>query len=96
MHTDNEVRTVPTLCGRASRGIASALCIFDLRYVLHFWNWELILFLMWSLIVSPVGGGAQELMVQGKQISAVLELLGSLGVPKRWIEVSDVTDKKKK
>jgi translation initiation factor 1 (eIF-1/SUI1) len=46
--------------------------------------------------VSPVAGGAQEVMVQGKQISAVLELLSSLGVPKKWIEVSDVIDKKQK
>jgi translation initiation factor 1 (eIF-1/SUI1) len=46
--------------------------------------------------VSPVAGGGHEVMVQGKQIPAVLELLGSLGVPKKWIEVSDLTDKKKK
>jgi translation initiation factor 2D len=46
--------------------------------------------------VSPVAGGGHEVMVQGKQIPAVLELLGSLGVPKKWIEVSDLADKKKK
>lgn len=34
-------------------------------------------------------------MVQGKQIQVVLELLGSLGVPKKWIEAVEMTDKKK-
>lgn len=46
--------------------------------------------------VSPVTGGGHEVMVQGKQASAVLGLLGSLGVPKKWIEVSETVDKKKK
>jgi translation initiation factor 1 (eIF-1/SUI1) len=34
-------------------------------------------------------------MVQGKQKQVVLELLVSLGVPKKWIEGVDTTDKKK-
>ena len=46
--------------------------------------------------VSSVTGGGHEVMVQGKHASAVLELLGSLGVPKKWIEVSEMVDKKKK
>jgi translation initiation factor 1 (eIF-1/SUI1) len=46
--------------------------------------------------VSPVAGGRYEVMVQGKQASLVLELLDSLGVPKKWIEVSEMADKKKK
>jgi len=46
--------------------------------------------------VSPGTGGGQEVMVQGKQLSGVLELLGSLGVPKKWIEVSELADRKKK
>jgi translation initiation factor 1 (eIF-1/SUI1) len=46
--------------------------------------------------VSPISGGLQEVMVQGKQTPAVLELLGSLGVPEKWIEVSNVVGKKKK
>jgi hypothetical protein len=46
--------------------------------------------------VSPVTGGAHEVMVQGKQTSGVLELLGSLGVPKKWIEVSEAAGKKRK
>ena len=45
--------------------------------------------------VSPVVGGAHEVMVQGKQTSAVLELLGGWGVPEKWIEVSNVVGKKK-
>ena len=34
-------------------------------------------------------------MVQGKQTHVVLELLSSMGVPKKWVEVADLTDKKK-
>jgi len=34
-------------------------------------------------------------MVQGRQTSEVIELLGGMGVPKKWIEVTDMTDKKK-
>jgi translation initiation factor 2D len=45
--------------------------------------------------VSLVAGGGQEVMVQGKQTQVVLELLSSLGVPKKWIEVADMADKKK-
>ena len=37
--------------------------------------------------VSPVTGGLHEVMVQGKQTSVVLELLGNLGVPEKWIEL---------
>lgn len=48
-----------------------------------------------STSVSPVAGGGQEVMVQGKQTQVVRELLGSLGVPKKWIEGADMTDKKK-
>jgi hypothetical protein len=33
-------------------------------------------------------------MVQGKQTPAVLEQLGSLGVPEKWIEVNTVGKKK--
>lgn len=47
-------------------------------------------------VVSPVAGGAHEVMVQGKQATVVLELLGSLGVPKKWIEVSETAGGKKK
>jgi translation initiation factor 2D len=42
-----------------------------------------------------MAGGGQEVMVQGKQIQVVVELLGSLGVPKKWVEAADMTDKKK-
>jgi len=49
-----------------------------------------------STSISPVTGGAHEVMVQGKQTSGVLELLGSLGVPKKWIEVLESAGKKKK
>lgn len=37
-----------------------------------------------------------EVMVQGKQIKAVTDLLISKGVPKKWIESADMTDTKKK
>lgn len=46
-------------------------------------------------IASPIAGGLHELMVQGKQTPAVLELLGSLGVPEKWIEVTNTVGKKK-
>jgi hypothetical protein len=45
--------------------------------------------------VSPIAGGSHEVMVQGKQTPAVLELLGSLGVPEKWIEVTNTGGKKK-
>jgi len=48
-----------------------------------------------STSTSPVTGGGHEVMVQGKQSSAVLELLGSLGVPKKWIKVSETGERKK-
>jgi len=44
--------------------------------------------------VSPVAGGLHEVMVQGKQTSAVLELLGNLGVPEKWINVTNIGKKK--
>ncbi|KAF7980439.1 hypothetical protein HWV62_38284 [Athelia sp. TMB] len=47
--------------------------------------------------VSPVQGktAAMEVLVQGKQIDAVTGLLVAKGVPKRWIESSDLSGKKK-
>ena len=42
-----------------------------------------------------MAGGGQEVMVQGKQTHVVLELLSSMRVPKKWVEVADLTDKKK-
>lgn len=45
--------------------------------------------------VSPIAGGLHEVMVQGKQTPAVLELLGTLGVPEKWIEVTNIGGKKK-
>ena len=49
-------------------------------------------------IVSPLPGKSNDLevMVQGKQLKAVTELLMSKGVPKRWIESSDQSEAKKK
>lgn len=36
-----------------------------------------------------------EVLVQGKQIEAVTRLLVSKGVPKQWIEASELLGKKK-
>jgi translation initiation factor 2D len=49
------------------------------------------------LLVSPVPGksAALEVLVQGKQIKAVTDLLIGRGVPKKWIESADLSDKKK-
>ncbi|KAI0370925.1 eukaryotic translation initiation factor SUI1 family protein [Pilatotrama ljubarskyi] len=51
-----------------------------------------------STSVSPLHGkpNALEVMVQGKQIKAVTDLLVGHGVPKRWIESSDQSSSKKK
>ncbi|KAI9454256.1 hypothetical protein BJY52DRAFT_767203 [Lactarius psammicola] len=48
-----------------------------------------------STSVSLMAGGGQEVMVQGRQTQVVLELLDSLGVPKKWIEATGLKDKKK-
>ncbi|PVG00665.1 hypothetical protein CPB86DRAFT_182390 [Serendipita vermifera] len=47
--------------------------------------------------VSPIPGKANQLevLVQGKQSKAVSEYLMDKGVPKRWIEIEDTTEKKK-
>jgi len=51
-----------------------------------------------STSVSPVAGkpNEMEVMVQGKQIKAVTDLLLAKGIPKRWIQGADVTAEKKK
>lgn len=46
---------------------------------------------------SGKGGGVkEEVMVQGKQVQAVAELLKERGVPKRWVVVDDLTGGGKK
>lgn len=47
-------------------------------------------------IVTPLPGKAagKEVLVQGKQIKAVVEFLVARGVPKKWIETVDLTEKK--
>ena len=54
--------------------------------------------MVWAYLVSPIQGkpNSLEVMVQGKQIKAVTDLLISKGVPKKWIESADMTDTKKK
>ncbi|KAI9068830.1 eukaryotic translation initiation factor SUI1 family protein [Trametes sanguinea] len=51
-----------------------------------------------STSVTPIQGkpNSLEVMVQGKQIKAVADLLVARGVPKRWIETADQTTSKKK
>ncbi|KLO16572.1 hypothetical protein SCHPADRAFT_823044 [Schizopora paradoxa] len=51
-----------------------------------------------STAVAPLPGktAGLEVMVQGKQIKAVSELLIEKGIPKKWIESEDQTEKKKK
>ncbi|KAF4586194.1 translation initiation factor 2D [Pleurotus pulmonarius] len=48
--------------------------------------------------VSPITGksSGQEVLVQGKQAQVVTELLLGKGVPKKWVEVHDLSDGKKK
>ena len=61
---------------------------------------SLIVFIIFkhNLTVSPVQGKPSEVevMVQGKQIKAVSDLLIAKGVPKRWIESADLSAEKKK
>ncbi|KAH8114910.1 hypothetical protein DFH11DRAFT_1590309 [Phellopilus nigrolimitatus] len=47
--------------------------------------------------VAPLPGknAGLEVMVQGRQIKAVAELLLARGVPKKWVETADLTEKKK-
>ena len=47
--------------------------------------------------VSPVPGkgNAMEVLVQGKQIKAVTDFLVAQGIPKRWIDTADLSEKKK-
>ncbi|KAK7676959.1 hypothetical protein QCA50_020077 [Cerrena zonata] len=51
-----------------------------------------------STAVTPLPGKANELeiMVQGKQLKAVTNLLVSKGIPEKWIECSDQSHAKKK
>lgn len=48
--------------------------------------------------VSPIPGkpanSGLEVLVQGKQSKAVVEYLTGQGVPKKWIEVLDLSGKK--
>ncbi|KII84045.1 hypothetical protein PLICRDRAFT_57876 [Plicaturopsis crispa FD-325 SS-3] len=48
--------------------------------------------------VSPIAGkgSALEVLVQGKQIKAVTELLASQGVPRKWVAAADLGDGKKR
>ena len=50
-----------------------------------------------STSINPLPGrtAGQELMVQGKQLKAVTDLLMAKGVPKQWIEAKDITTGKK-
>lgn len=50
-----------------------------------------------STAVSPLPGknAGLEVMVQGKQIKAVTDLLLGKGIAKKWIEAADLTEKKK-
>ncbi|KAJ3496044.1 hypothetical protein NMY22_g19861 [Coprinellus aureogranulatus] len=49
------------------------------------------------LVAPAVGkapGSSLEVLVQGKQGKAVVDYLTGKGIPKRWIEVSDLSGKK--
>lgn len=49
---------------------------------------------MWIVSPVPGRGNAVEVLVQGKQVKAVTELLLAQGVPKRWIETVDISERK--
>jgi hypothetical protein len=48
-------------------------------------------------LVSPRVGGVPglEVLVQGKQSTVVLDYLTTKGIPKKWIEVTDLVGGKK-
>jgi translation initiation factor 2D len=48
------------------------------------------------ILVSPRGGGVPglEVLVQGKQSKTVFDYLTNKGIPKKWIEGSDLAGKK--
>jgi len=48
-----------------------------------------------SINPLPGKGAGQEVMVQGKQLKAVTDILFAKGVPKQWIETKDTTTGKK-
>lgn len=50
-----------------------------------------------STSVNPLPGKSAglEVMVQGKQIKTVADLLMARGVPKKWVVAEDLTGKKK-
>ena len=56
------------------------------------------MFLRLHTAVSPVQGkpNSLEVMVQGKQIKAVTDLLVARGVPQRWIHTEGKSEQKKK
>ncbi|KAH7103696.1 hypothetical protein BKA62DRAFT_696192 [Auriculariales sp. MPI-PUGE-AT-0066] len=49
-----------------------------------------------STSINPLPGknAGTEVMIQGKQIKNVVEVLLGRGIPKKWIETDDLTDKK--
>ncbi|TEB33710.1 eukaryotic translation initiation factor SUI1 family protein [Coprinellus micaceus] len=47
-----------------------------------------------SPTVGKAAGSSLEVLVQGKQGKAVVEYLTAKGIPKRWIDVSDLSGKK--
>ncbi|KAH9856271.1 eukaryotic translation initiation factor SUI1 family protein [Lenzites betulinus] len=51
-----------------------------------------------STAVTPIHGkpNSLEVMIQGKQIKAVTDLLITRGIPKKWIEAADLSVAKKK
>ena len=58
---------------------------------------QVVMPLAYHPIVALVHGKANqyEVLVQGKQGKAVGDYLLSKGVPKKWIEIEDTTEKKK-
>jgi translation initiation factor 2D len=65
-------------------------------YLGHKSTLQLEFFFCW--LVSPMLGkpanSSLEVLVQGKQSQAVVDYLTSKGIPKKWIEVSDLSGKK--
>jgi translation initiation factor 2D len=77
-------------CAGATSGMSSPVIVV--------WSVTVFFFFVFLRVVSPIpgkpAGSGNEVLVQGKQSTIVLEYLLGKGIPKKWIEVADLSGKK--
>lgn len=98
MHARDRLRAVLSGCGGARGRASQDLREFDFRCVVFVPSRTERRSRSPAREVNAVQGRPTEMevMVQGKQVKAVTDLLMNKGVPKKWIETADATEKKKK